>query len=176
MKKFVICALLALVSAAIFQSCSYLPPNKGEVQEMVQNYVDSVISGQETLLNPTFSTPEDVNIYREMITEQLRLDSIFFRLSDKDINNTSTVVIKRQGYATKKAIVEEFIKNSDVYTKLPDTPPTTNDKTTSSMEDSGITKDNKSTIILSTDYQYITDTIDGVPRKVMIKTEKSYEK
>ena len=176
MKKLIICALLALISAAIFQSCSYLPPNKEEVKTMVQNYTDSIISGQESLLNPMFSTPEDVLIYREMFNEQMALDSIFFRLSDKDIENVASVTIKKLGYATKKAIVEEYNKNSDVYSKLPDTQPTTNDKTTSSMEDSGVTKDKKSTIILSTDYQYITDTIDGVPRKVMIKTEKSYEK
>lgn len=138
---------------------------------MVQNYVDSVISEQATLLNPMFSTPEDALIYREMFNEQMKLDSIFFRLSEKDINNAASVTIKKLGYANKKAIVEEFTKNSDVYTKLPDTPPTTDDKKTSSTEDSGATK-----VIISKTTSTSVDTIDGVPRNVTTTTEKSYER
>lgn len=170
MKKLIICALLALVGMTV-TSCSYFPPNREEVKEMVQNYVDSVISGQETLMNPMFSTPEDVLIYREMFNEQMRLDSIFFRLSEKDINNAASVTIKKLGYANKKAIVEEFIKNNDVYTKLPDTPPTTDDKKTSSTEDSGATK-----VVIGKTTSTSVDTIDGVPRIITTTTEKSYEK
>ena len=118
-----------------------------------------------------FSTPEDALIYREMFNEQMKLDSIFFRLSEKDINNAASVTIKKLGYANKKAIVEEFTKNSDVYTKLPDTPPTTDDKKTSSTEDSGATK-----VIISKTTSTSVDTIDGVPRNVTTTTEKSYER
>ena len=170
MKKLIICALLALVGMTV-TSCSYFPPNKEEVKEMVQNYVDSVISEQATLLNPMFSTPEDALIYREMFNEQMKLDSIFFRLSEKDLNNAASVTIKKLGYANKKAIVEEFTKNSDVYTKLPDTTPATNDKTTSSTEDSGATK-----VIISKTTSTSVDTIDGVPRNITTITEKSYER
>ena len=171
MKKLIIGALLALV-ATVFNSCDYMPPSKDGVKEFVQNYVDSVISGQECLLNPMFSTPEDVAIYRETVTEQLKLDSLFFRLSDKDVENVASVVIKSNGYATKKAIVDEYNKNSDVYSKLPDSsaiPPTKKD--TTNMEGSGATK-----VIISSTTSSSTDTIDGVPRLVITKTEKSYEK
>lgn len=170
MKKLIIGALLALV-ATVFNSCDYMPPSKDGVKEFVQNYVDSVISGQECLLNPMFSTPEDVAIYRETVTEQLKLDSLFFRLSDKDIENVTSVVIKSNGYATKKAIVEEFLKNSDVYSKLPGSSAPLTKKDTTNMEGSGATK-----VVISKTTSTSVDTIDGVPRTITTTTEKSYEK
>lgn len=170
MKKLIIGALLALV-ATVFNSCDYMPPSKDGVKEFVQNYVDSVVSGQENIINPMFSTPDDILIYREMVTEQLRLDSIFFRLSDKDVENVASVVIKSNGYATKASIVEEYSKNSDIYSKLPDSAISPTKKDTTDTEGSRATK-----VIISSTTSSSTDTIDGVPRLVITKTEKSYEK
>ena len=165
-----ICAFLALVGMAIFQGCSYLPPDKEEVQTMVQDYADSVIFER---LNPVFCTADDVIIYREEISDKLKEDSIFFSLPDKTLRDVATVCIKKTGCCNKRHIVEEYKAHKDVYKNLPataDPPANTN------MEGSGVTSVDPEKVIIGTDYKYVTDTIDGIPRKVLYKTEKSYEK
>lgn len=170
MKKFIICAMMALIGTLLFQSCSYLPPNKEEVKEIVKDYADSVVFDY---LNPVFSTPEDVIIYREEISDKMKEDSIFFGLSEKTLRDVSTVCINKTGYASKRHVVEEYKAHKDIYSNLPATadPPAT-----SNTEGSGDTKAGPETVIIGTETNYRMDTIDGVPRKVLYKTEKSYEK
>ena len=132
---------------------------------MVQNYADSIVFEQ---MNPVFCNPEDVIIYREEIADKLKEDSIFFNLSDKTLRDVASVIIKKSGCVTKRHVVEEYKAHRDIYTNLPEAnPPATN------MEGSGIKE--KGRVIIGTDYNYKTDTIDGVPRHVQYKTEKSYE-
>lgn len=171
MKKFILCAFMALTGAVLFQGCStWLPPNKEEVEIMVKDYADSVIFES---LNPVFSTAEDVVIFRETLADKMKEDSIFFSLSEKTLCDVATVCIKKTGYASKRHIVEEYKAHNDVYKNLP---ATTDPPTNTNTEGSGVTKVGPETVIIGTDYNYRTDTIDGVPRKVLYKTEKSYEK
>lgn len=177
MKTFLLCLVAALcgllgVSAGYYlHGGSLLPPNKEEIEMVVQDYADSVVFER---LNPTFCTVDDVIVYREEISDKQKEDSIFYSLSDKTLRDVATVCIKKTGCCNKRHIVEEYKAHNDVYKNLP---ATTDSPTNSNMEGSGVTKvDSPKTVILGTDYKYVTDTIDGVPRKVLYKTEKSYEK
>lgn len=165
MRKIFIIAFVALIGALIFQGCSYLPPTKEEVQTRIQDYTDSIIFEQ---MNPVFCTPEDAIIYREEIADKLREDSIFFSLPEKTLRDVASVIIKKSGCVTKRHVVEEYKAHRDIYTNLPATNPPANTNMEGSAKEKG-------RIVIGTDYNYKMDTIDGVPRHVQYKTEKSYE-
>lgn len=145
-----------------------LPPGEGEIQELAMDYADSIVYER---LNPVFNNVEDIVNYRTEMNEHMTIDSVFLGIPDKTLVDVATVCINKYGCVSKEKIVKEY-KGNDVYTNLPTDP-----SAYLNTEGSGVTKvDSPATVIIGTDYQYRTDTIDGVPRKVLYKTEKSYEK
>ena len=141
--------------------------------ETIEKTVDSLVAVNiQDYLNPVFFTANDAAIYRELTTEGYSIDSVFNSMPDSDLKNVASVCINRDGSATKKDIVDEYLKNNYVYSNLPHDS-STNSAKDSNMEGSGVTKDD-SQLPFSTTYQYSTDTVDGVPVKVQTKTEKSY--
>ena len=175
MKKLLLAALFFVVAMAgavggyYLQSNGYLlPPNQEGIQNMAIDYTDSIVYER---LNPTFSNVPDVILYRAEMTENMSIDSLFLKIPEKTLNDVATVCLKKYGFVTKARIVNEYKANGEIYKNLPTstTPP--------NVEGSGVTSvDSPQTVIIGTDYNYRTDTIDGVPRKVLYKTEKSYEK
>ena len=145
-----------------------LPPGEEEIQKLAMDYADSIVYER---LNPVFNNADDLVTYRSEMSEHMTIDSVFLGIPSKTLIDVATVCINKYGFVSKENVVKEY-KANDVYTNLPTDP-----SAYSNVEGSGVTKvDSPATVIIGTDYQYRTDTIDGVPRKVLYKTEKSYEK
>lgn len=175
MKKLLYALLIAgacmvgLVGGYYLQSNGYLlPPNNEGIQNMAMDYADSIVYER---LNPTFDNVDAIVDYRAEMAEHMSIDSIFLSLPEKTLIDVATVCINKYGFATKSKIAMEYQAKIDVFSNLPTSAPISN------VEGSGVTSvDSPKTVIIGTDYQYRTDTIDGIPRKVLYKTEKSYEK
>lgn len=169
---YMIALTLAVVGVCILTSCDRLvsyPDNYDKAS-------DSVLVAQqvEAIANPVFETVKEVILYRYQADQGAKIDSIFSALTDEQVKNVSTVVINRDGCATKKAIVEEYRANNTVYDNLPTASQSANvsQKVDLSSTDLGNRRDESD--VISTSYQYRTDTINGKPVKIQTKKEESY--
>lgn len=169
---YLIALTLIVVGACTLTSCDRLvsyPDNYDKAS-------DSVLVAQqvEAIANPVFETVKEVILYRYQADQGATIDSIFSALTDEQVKNVSTVVINRDGCATKKAIVEEYRANNTVYDNLPTASQSANvsQKVDLSSTDLGNRRDESD--VISTSYQYRTDTINGKPVKIQTKKEESY--
>lgn len=169
---YMIALTLAVVGACTLTSCDKLvsyPDNYDTAN-------DSVLVAQqvEAIANPVFETVKEVILYRYQADQGAKIDSIFSALTDEQVKNVSTVVINRDGCATKKSIVEEYRANNTVYDNLPTASQSANvsQKVDLSSTDLGNRRDESD--VISTSYQYRTDTINGKPVKIQTKKEESY--
>ena len=160
--------ILLLTAVTLMTACKESPwsnPN-------YDTACDSVMVSQsvDAYVNPQFTSVEEVLDFRQQMHENFTIDSIFRTMP------VSSVLIKKSGTIDKKSIVEEYRANSTVYDNLP--VPQQSNATTQEI-DLGSTdlgsRQNK-TDIISTSYQYRTDTINGKPVKIQIKKEESYAK
>lgn len=164
----VLCAVIAAFSMATFSSCgdnAVKPWSKTAIEEIATESANGVYYD---LINPTFLSVDDAVSYHDQLTHGLSIDSVFMSIPKKTLRNVANVCIKNSGSANKQQIVDEYITNAKVYKNLPDQPAT----------DSGgsdVTKEEKKLSgVFSTEYNYYTDTVNGKPVKVQVKTEKSY--
>lgn len=138
----------------------------------LEQTVDSLVQlGIEEAINPTFYSVDEVMEIRSMAEEGRTIDSLFNTLSDKEISDVATVLIKKYGNCKKKCIVDEYFSHADIYKNLPKQAATESDPPS---ESSSAATNDRHTLPFSTEYQYSTDTVDGKPVKVQTKTEKSY--
>ena len=183
MKKLIFflgCTLMIVFGLAAFSSCgdkTPLPWSKEAVQEIATESADSIYYN---LVNPTFTTVSDVVDYRDTYLDGLSIDSIFYSLPDATLKRVADVCINKSGATDKKQIVQEYLKNKHVYSNMSEEIPiASNDKNNGDATGdggSGVTKSDDASDVFETSYNYYTDTIDGKPVKVQVKTEKSYEK
>lgn len=138
---------------------------------------DSVKIAQliEDFNNPQFSSVAEIVEYRMTVKSTEDVDSVFFSMNSSTIQNVASVLFKKNATIKKKDIVEEYLRCRNVYDNLPtsnalDTTTTAkNNSVDRTGTDLGNRRPNKTTI------NFRTDTIDGKPVKVMIRTEETYE-
>lgn len=170
-------ALLALaVTLVTFASCKKTPWS-GPTEETTEITDMSVADQVEAALNPNFTTVQEVLDFRLQQSEEASIDSAFEMIPQQILINVSSVVIKRNDFATKESIVKEYRANKAVYDNLP---ANSTKSTTNAPQDVDLSAtdlgDKRNDDVFSTSYQYRTDTIKGKPVKVQIKTEESYVK
>ena len=158
-------------------SCDKISAIKGD--PVTQEYVDSVVMNNvQNIVNPMFSSVEEVLAFKAKELKAKEVDDIFNQLPDNIIQNVATVCINREGHVSKRAIVFEYQANSKVYDNLPDT--TDNSKDISgSKEENPVTKvDTPKVVTPPNNTTRVTqhDTvINGNKYTVKTKTETSYE-
>ena len=171
MRKTLKFLMLALIATLSLMSCKngwpYDHKDNYDTSDsaMVAEYVNSVV-------NPSImDVKEALSLKSHMIDQQV-IDSLFIALPNATIENVVCVLQKKTSIIHKKDIVEEYLRAKDVYTNLPikNVPIEPVDKTGTDLgqrQDTGI---------ISTSYNFRTDTINGKPVKIRITTTESYEK
>lgn len=160
-------ALLAI----LLVSCNNSPwfPNRKNY-DVSQN--DTTIAS--CVVEPQFVSITEVIDFWKDANEAAFVDSVFLSMNENVLRNVTNVLLKNHAFVTKKSIVEEYRANSSIYNNLIDTTPqTTNNKVDLGATDLG---NRRSDSILSSSVNYRTDTINGHPVKIRIKTEESYVK
>lgn len=158
--KFIYCAFVAVICTALaFAACNHKTPSFGnEVPDSV--YVAQLV---ENYINPSFTSINDVLIYRNNSVEMTQIDELFQSLPEETLRNVTGVCLKQKTSITKRDIVTEYRINKDIYDNLP---PAKEEKI---IREEQKTAENKVSVT------YRTDTVDGKPVKTKITEEKLNE-
>ena len=110
MKKalYVILTIVGVVALSIVSSLGY---NYYEDQKLSDFQEDTTVNVQQAVaqvLNPVFTSVEDVFQFYERTTEENSLDSTFMSIPPDALINIAQVVIGRNGTATIRDIVYEY--------------------------------------------------------------------
>ena len=138
---------------------------------------DSVLVAQqvEAIVNPQFTTVQEIVNFRQQTNEGFTVDSIFRAMPEQVLHNVAAVLIKKNGTVDKKSVVEEYRANSTVYDNLPATSlQSTNAATEVDLSATDLGSRRNESDVISTSYNYRTDTVNGKPVKIQIKKEESY--
>lgn len=175
MKKFILFACATLVMALGFSACTDSTPKLWSKEAIEEIAKESARSAYYELTNPTFNTVDEAVIAQDTYIDGRSIDSTFYSLKPSTLKRVADVCINKNGFADKKAIVGEYLKNISVYSNMSDSValPTKNEKSATDSGGSDVTKKDG---VFETSYNYYTDTIDGNAVKVQVKTEKSYVK
>ena len=119
-------------------------------------------------INPGFVDTKSMLEARANELEEKSIDSVWLYLSDQVLINVFST-LKGNEPVTKKDIVEHYRNHRDIFDKLPESAPKPVD---TAATDIG-SRQNKDSVFETT-YAYRTDTVNGKPIKVQIKTEYSY--
>ena len=72
----------------------------------------------------------DVFQLRQEMMDKSRIDSTFLAIDDGPLSNVVAVLLKRDGFTNKDAIVNEYVSGRAVYDNLPPTPNVQSNETT----------------------------------------------
>ena len=175
--------LLAFMLPPLVVSCDNAVSHRTAVyKDDDAYYVKEVI---QTYLCPTFDNVQSVLDFRSKMQKEMHYDSVFLAMPEQVLQDVANVLIARQNNVCMETIVNEYLTYRSIYDNLqpPDTSITldsnisTKDDNITDAEDNSIpdTEDRRITKVISTSYQYRTDTINGKPVKIRIKTEEAYD-
>ena len=170
MKNFISLLGGILIGCLLALGAVYLYETNGpgaDYQEEMYEYVDSLVQATNLdYANPVMKTADEVVIMRDLYAGKKADDEVFLSMPEDVLRNVAGTLIKRQGSVSKSELVLEYTGNKQVYDYLP---------TNTSSPDSIDTGHKDVSKVLSTSYHRRTDTIDGKPVKIMVKTEESVE-
>jgi hypothetical protein len=136
------------------------------------------------IINPDFTSVNDVLVYHSNIVEEYLIDETFRDMPQELLCNIATVCLKKVTPVTKKDIVYEYLAHQEVYDNLPRLTGQPSEQSTQLQPDVlaestqqpevEFTPPNTPAPSVTTHTE--DDTIDGVPLKVTIKEEKTYER
>ena len=137
------------------------------------NGVDSVYVAKyfESVTNPIFTSIEEVRIAQKQLAEEKTADEVFLNMPDNILNNVVNVCLNKNTVITKIDIVNEYRANKDVYDNL-DSQPTSADNNTVKKDTA---KEGQQKPAGKVSYRYEMDTVEGTPKRVLVKEERTYE-
>jgi len=136
----------------------------------IMQYVDSVAASHVAdYSNPVFDDIDAVITYRDFALDDKSMDEVFLSMPDQDLSNVARVLINREGKFSKRELVLEYLDHPDIYPNLGNTDA---EEVNKAATDLGIRSDSA---VLSREFKYRTDTINGKPTKVRIMTEEKIE-
>lgn len=161
--------LLGLLLGAVMlltTSChSRRPWSKRHYDSSDSTQIASIV---KDAINPGFVDTKSMLEARANELEEKSIDSVWLYLSDQVLINVFST-LKGNEPVTKKDIVEHYKAHRDIFDKLPESAPKPVD---TAATDIGSRQDKDS--VFETTYAYRTDTVNGKPVKIQIKTQYSY--
>lgn len=174
MKKFLIALIAGVFGALLAVGGITIYDNyRGETHmddTAIMQYVDSVAASYVAdYSNPVFDNIDAVILYRDLALEDKSMDEVFLSMPDKDLSNVARVLVNREGQFSKRQLILEYLNHPDIYPNLGNTQAEEVDK---AATDLGIRSDSA---VLSREFKYRTDTMNGKPTRVRIMTEEKIE-
>lgn len=163
-------AFLVVMVCAIIGLCSC---DKVKNTVCSTSGVDSVYVAEyiEAAENPTFTSISEVRIAQKQLAEKYSVDEVFLNMPDNILNNVVNVCLNKNTVFTKTDIVNEYRANKDVYDNL-DLQPTSADNNTVKKDTA---KEERRKPVGKVSYRYEMDTVEGTPKRVLVKEERTYE-
>ena len=109
--------LIMLIVAATMSSCDYVKQTKSEIRHDDSLMVSKMM---QDINNPVFNDYSDALMYQKTEGKWRHLDSVFFSIPEKVMQDVVSVLEKSGEPVTKRSIAHEFETNKHVYLNLPD--------------------------------------------------------
>ena len=119
MKTTSICAFIVSVVALIFGVYVLSEQRKLSTTTTETVYTDSIVKCVQNTINPLFSTVDEVLSFRSKTLEGLAIEDEFNNMPEQVLKTVASVIIKREGHASRRSIVYEYKANKQVYDNLP---------------------------------------------------------
>lgn len=161
--------VLSLIVSAVITSCDKRPFNYDTAEDSV--YVAEIV---KNVVNPQFTNVSDAVNFQITSREGASIDSAFLAISETTLRNIANVVLQKKGFINKLEIVYEYKAHPDVYDNLPKEQVITSADLKKDVDKTATDLGQRPSGVISTSYQYRTDTVNGKPVKIQIKTEESY--
>ena len=163
------------MGAAITSSCDKAPWQKSNYDRAEDSIFIATLV--EEIVNPQFYNVPDIVNFQIQSVEGFEIDSVFQSIPEQVLRNVAHVVLGNKGFVDKREVVKEYKAHPDIYNNLPGSPNAEKIVTSADLKEvdkAGTDLGDKPSGVISTSYSYSTDTVDGKPVKIQIKTEKSY--
>ena len=157
---------LALAFFALLASCRQGTENRAYTYDD-SVYVSSIV---EDMQNPTFTGVVDVLNFQAALADSYAIEEAFVALPPYVLQQVANVCIRKDGYATKYTIVQEYRANRDVYDNL--TKPTAQQVPEDNTDSTTAMEEQHRPVPSSVSWEYETDTVDGKPIQVLVKKER----
>ena len=125
---------------------------------------------RQAVANPDFLSVEDAVGFKMSQLEADSIKNLYLSIPTQQLQNVAKVLVKKKGIFNMKDVVEEYRGSKQIYDTI-----TTPLSTQTAKKIDTTTTDLGNRRVLSTNYSMRTDTIDGKPVKIMIKTEEYVE-
>lgn len=119
--------LLIAALVGILAMCSLSSCNSGKLwgsdptEEVSTQMVDSIVKAEvQNIVNPVFSSVDDVLTYMDVMIGIEQTDSVWKAMPHDVIIKITNVLLNRDHVASKKAIVLEYLAHPDIYPYLKD--------------------------------------------------------
>lgn len=119
MKTTSICAFIVSVIALIFGVYVLSEQRKLSTTTTETVYTDSIVKCVQNTINPLFNTVDEVLSFRSKTLEGLAIEDEFNNMPEQVLKTVASVIIKREGHASRRSIVYEYKANKQVYDNLP---------------------------------------------------------
>ncbi len=138
------------------------------------NGVDSVYVTEciKATANPTFTSLTEVKVAQKQLAEKYSVDEVFLNMPDNILNNVVNVCLNKNTVITKTDIVNEYRANKDVYDNLDSQPTSANNNT---VKKDTVKEGQRKPTAGKVSYRYEMDTVEGTPKRVLVKEERVYE-
>ena len=168
--------LLLFTVCMVTYSCR--PDSSSQVEDEQVCVCDTVYTdcadSFEAIVNPNFSTPEEVFLFQNTLKEQFEIERLFREMPLNTLSSVANVCLKKNSSATMKDIVDEYTKNRAVYDNLSGNKSEASQQSENNKrEESAGEEQHRPAVKVS--YRYDIDTINGVPKRVIIKEERYEE-
>lgn len=189
MKKTIIASIVGLLAAVFICAGSVWMFNGtfpwDKKAPLNETNVDSLVHmSMMDVVNPTFYSVDEVMVYRDLDTDQKKLDSIFYAMPDKLVEKVAGVLINRDGAACKRSIVMEYQADTrGIFNNLPDEPvaeqqKSQNTSTSEPVAKIELVKEENTTVTEAPRTRVVSTTvkdttIDGKPATITTKVEKN---
>lgn len=126
MKKFLYGLLIVVIATVVSVAANVglMKYDNNPVTKFVAQSVGTteVSACLDSLVNPEFTSMNDVFVLRDRLANNAYVDSVFLSLNPNALQNVCSVLLKRQRTFTKYDIVGEYAKGGDIYNILTSPP------------------------------------------------------
>lgn len=149
----IMAALIGIFAMCSFSSCNLTKLRGCKTSTEQAQVVDSIVDAHiQDVINPVFSSVDDVMTYMDITADIKMIDSVFTSMPKEVIIKVTNVLLNRGDVASKKSIVLEYIAHPDIYpflgsdTKTPDTSPTASTETKEPVASIQLVNEGKTTV------------------------------
>jgi len=111
----------AVLGTALFHSCTDRESDREYYEDLIEDKVQEVLPDAMMQMY-TFTSATDAMLYQQERATQKSTEDVFLSMTEKEVADVSTVLLKKLESITISDIVNEYRANRRIYSNLPPDP------------------------------------------------------